>query len=394
MSRVDDLIVQLCPDGVEYKPLSELFDTRGGYTPSKSKSEYWENGTIPWFRMEDIRANGRLLSDALQYINESAVKKAGLFPAGSIIVATSATVGEHALLEVDALANQRFTCLTLKPKYAGSFLSKFLYHYCFLLDEYCLEHLTQGSFPSVHMSSFIQFEFPMVPIEIQREIVRVLDSFAELEAELEAKLEAELEARRAQYAYYRDKLLSECDSIKWVGLLDLATDCNRARKPIKQEVRVAGDTPYYGASGIVDYVDGFTHEGDYLLVSEDGANLVTRTYPIAFQIHGRNWVNNHAHVLQIDNEKELKLVEIYLNSISLDPYISRGAQPKLTKKKLGDIAVPVPSDADLDHIVAILDRFNVLISDMSQGLPAEIEARRKQYAYYRDKLLSFKEKVA
>ena len=196
MSRIDELIEQLCPDGVTFKPLSELFSTRGGYTPSKNKPEFWANGTIPWFRMEDIRANGRLLSNSLQYINESAVKKTGLFPAGSIIVATSATVGEHALLEVDALTNQRFTCLIPKAKYAKAFLPKFLYHYCFLLDKYCLEHLTQGSFPSVHMPSFFQFEFPLVPIEIQQEIVRVLDSFAELEA------------RRKQYAYYRDKLLT------------------------------------------------------------------------------------------------------------------------------------------------------------------------------------------
>lgn len=85
---------------------------------------------------------------------------------------------------------------------------------------------------------------------------------------------------------------------------------------------------------------------------------------------------------------------IYLNSISLEPYISKGAQPKLTKKKLGDVKVPVPSSADLIRIVGILEQFDVLTTCISQGLPAEVEARRRQYAYYRDKLLSFKEKVA
>ena len=85
MSRLDELIQELCPDGVEYKTLSELFNTRNGYTPSKSNSEFWTKGTVPWFRMEDIRENGRILSDATQKVSRSAVK-GELFPANSIIV--------------------------------------------------------------------------------------------------------------------------------------------------------------------------------------------------------------------------------------------------------------------------------------------------------------------
>ena len=80
MSRIDDLIQELCPDGVEYRALKELFDTRGGYTPSKKNSEYWQNGTVPWFRMDDIRAQGRVLKTASQYTNESVVKKPDCFP--------------------------------------------------------------------------------------------------------------------------------------------------------------------------------------------------------------------------------------------------------------------------------------------------------------------------
>ena len=149
-----------------YKELSELFDTRNGYTPSKSNSEYWENGTIPWFRMEDIRENGRILSDSLQKVNEKAIK-GELFPKDSIIVATSATIGEHALIEVESLANQRF-----------------IYYYCFILDEWCKNHLNHGNFASVDMSQFKRFKFPVPPLEVQREIVRVLDNFTFLTAEL------------------------------------------------------------------------------------------------------------------------------------------------------------------------------------------------------------------
>lgn len=93
MNKLDKLIEEFCPDGVEYKELSELFHTRNGYTPSKGNKEFWENGSVPWFRMEDIRENGNILSKAIQYVSEKAVK-GKLFPENSIIVATSATVGE------------------------------------------------------------------------------------------------------------------------------------------------------------------------------------------------------------------------------------------------------------------------------------------------------------
>lgn len=122
---------------VEWKTLEEVFNLKNGYTPSKSKKEYWENGTIPWFRMEDIRANGRELNSALQNVSEAGVKGGKLFQPNSIIVATSATIGEHALITVPFLANQRFTVLTLKDKFKEMFSIRFIFYYCFLLDEWC-----------------------------------------------------------------------------------------------------------------------------------------------------------------------------------------------------------------------------------------------------------------
>ena len=175
---------------------------------------------------------------------------------------------------------------------------------------------------------------------------------------------------------------------------EIAVNRDNARKPIKKNERVGGTTPYYGASGVVDYVSGYTHDGEFLLVSEDGANLIARTYPIAFAVNGKNWINNHAHVLEFENLKLQRLVEVYLNSISLETFISKGAQPKLTKQELSAIKVPVPEGELLDQTVEYLELFDALVNDISQGLPAEIEARRKQYEYYRDKLLTFKEKAA
>ena len=102
MSKLEELLTKLCSNGVEYKSLTEIFNTRNGYTPSKNNKNFWENGIIPWFRMEDIRVNGRILDTALQYVSREALK-GEVFPKNSIIVATSATVGEHALVTVESL---------------------------------------------------------------------------------------------------------------------------------------------------------------------------------------------------------------------------------------------------------------------------------------------------
>ena len=163
------------------------------------------------------------------------------------------------------------------------------------------------------------------------------------------------------------------------------------RKPVTSGNREAGEYPYYGASGIVDYVSSYIFDGDYLLISEDGNNLVARSTPIAFSISGKNWVNNHAHVLKFDCYATRRYVEFYLNSIDLSPYISGGAQPKLNQKNLNSIPVPLPSISEQERIVGILDRFDAICNDLTSGLPAEIEARQKQYEFYGDKLLSFKE---
>lgn len=204
----DLLLASFSEPAVKFYSIEELFTTRNGYTPSKSNSSYWENGTVPWFRMEDIRENGGVLSEALQSVHESALKKGGMFPAGSIIVATSATIGEHALINVDFLCNQRFTVLTPKEEFKSLLLPKFLYYYSFVLDRWCLSNTTQSSFASVDMKRFKKFEFPLPSLEEQQRIVDILDRFDALTSSLSEGLPAELTARRSQYEYYRDQLLT------------------------------------------------------------------------------------------------------------------------------------------------------------------------------------------
>ena len=278
----------------------------------------------------------------------------------------------------------------------------------------------RASIPRISREAVGNIRIPIPPLDVQNRIVNVLDNFEKICSDLNIGLPAEIEARQKQYEYYRDKLLTFAETgntilsraeqsraeqsralIKLlqyvfgyavVTLEDIAENCDSMRKPVTSGKREAGEYPYYGASGIVDYVKGYIFDGDYLLVSEDGANLLARSTPIAFSISGKNWVNNHAHVLKFDCYETRRFVEFYLNSIDLAPYISGGAQPKLNQKNLNRIEIPLPSQERQKYIVDILDRFDAICNDLTSGLPAEIEARQRQYEYYRDKLLTFKER--
>jgi len=157
--------------------------------------------------MEDLRQNGRILADSIQKITPEAVK-GDLFPPNSIIVATSATIGEHALITVEFLANQRFACLSRKLKYIDRLDMKFFYYYCFILDEWCKSNTTLGNFQSVDMTKFRMFKFPIPSLLEQTRIVAILDRFDALCNDLTIGLPAEIAARQKQYEYYRDKLLT------------------------------------------------------------------------------------------------------------------------------------------------------------------------------------------
>jgi type I restriction enzyme S subunit len=145
----------------------------------------------------------------------------------------------------------------------------------------------------------------------------------------------------------------------WGGrktLSEVCTNLDNMRVPITKKDRVEGSYPYYGASGIVDYVDDYIFDEDLLLVSEDGANLLARTYPIAFSASGKYWVNNHAHALKFESSISQQFIEYYLNSISLADFISGMAQPKLNQRALNSIPVPFPPLETQKQIVAKLDQ--------------------------------------
>lgn len=194
--------------GVAYLPIEKAFDIRNGYTPSKSNDEYWTNGTVDWFRMEDIRTNGHILSGSLQKVSESAVKKSGKIPANSIALATSATIGEHALITIECLGNQRFTFFSAKQELENTINMNYMNYYFFKIDEWCKDHLFQGNFNTVDVGALKKLVIPIPNIVEQTRIAEVLDRFNSLCNDISEGLPAEIEARQKQYEYYRDKLLS------------------------------------------------------------------------------------------------------------------------------------------------------------------------------------------
>lgn len=158
--------------------------------------------------MEDIRKNGHILSSALQKITEKAVKGGKKFPANSIALATSATIGEHALITVESLGNQRFSFFSLKKEFADIVDMKFMNHYFFRIDEWCQSHAFQGNFCSVDMRALRKVQVPLPPISRQLDVVATLEKFERICSDLSEGLPAEIEARHKQYEYYRDKLLT------------------------------------------------------------------------------------------------------------------------------------------------------------------------------------------
>lgn len=375
-SVLEKLIRELCPEGVEYRELSELFKTKNGYTPSKGNKEFWENGNIPWFRMDDIRQNGGILSHALQNVTEKAVK-GELFPENSLIVATTATIGEHALITVPSLANQQFTCLSLKEEYKNQFVIKFLYYYCFKLDEYCKKNLNQGSLASVDRGKFSKFKFPLPPLPIQQEIVRILDTFTNLTAELTA----ELTARRKQYEYYRDELLTFGEDVSRVQL-GLVCDFKYGKgNNIPNET---GEYPVYGCNGIVSTTNTFNSEDAPIIGHIGSAGVVNWG-------KGKHFVTYNGTICRVKADKIRSRYAYYvLNSLHLERFV-KGSQPFLSYGDFSKVLIPLPPIERQDEIVRILDQFDYFCNDLTSGIPAEISARQKQYEYYRDQLLTFKQ---
>ena len=216
---------------------------------------------------------------------------------------------------------------------------KFLYYLLGTLD---LPSMARGVKPGINRNDVYSLSVRVPSLHEQNRIVALLDeAFAGI-ATAKANAEKNLQMVCDVDASNRQSIILDGG---WPATtLDrIAKNLDSRRIPITKSDREPGEYPYYGASGIVDYVADYIFEGDALLVSEDGANLLARSTPIAFSVSGKYWVNNHAHILEFEDMATQKFVEFYLESIPLDDYITGAAQPKLNQKALNSIPVPMPS---------------------------------------------------
>ena len=384
---------------VEWKTLDEIFHLKNGYTPSKGVKEYWENGSIPWFRMEDIRENGRVLNTALQKVSESAVKGGRLFPANSIILSTTATIGEHALVQVEHLSNQQLTNFSIKEEFLKCLDIKFAFHYFFLIGNQIKKSANFSSLPIVSSKDLKKIQMPIPPLSVQTEIVKILDALTALTSELTS----ELILRQKQYEYYREKLLS-FDSLEQLNsggrkkkLIDVA---------IYAKSRISTDKldkeNYIGVENLLQNKLGKTSsnyvptEGSFIEYLPDDI-LIGNIRPYLRKIwlaDKTGGTNGDVLVIRLTDEN---IIPRYLYHILANEHFfeynvkySKGAKmPRGDKTAILQYEFDVPPLEEQQRIVSILDKFETLTNSITEGLPLAIEQSKKRYEYYRELLLNF-----
>lgn len=251
-----------------------------------------------------------------------------------------------------------------KEEYLSGFMQYFLVGH----RKKFMQGRTGSAIPHLNKEQFFKLEIPVVSLEEQKNIVKKLDDAFERIDEILANAEKNLaNARELFQSSFYNIFLNQEKNWQTKKLGDICANLDSKRIPITKKDRISGKYPYYGASGIVDYVEDYIFDGEFLLVSEDGANLVDRNYPIAFGASSKFWVNNHAHILKFENGATQRFVEYYLNNLDLNPWISGMAQPKLNQGKLNSIGIEIPESLEEQkQIVKKLDTLSTQVKDLEK----------------------------
>lgn len=315
------------------------------FSPKTSDSGY------PYITVRDIE-NDRINFDSCKFVSEadfSQLRKNGCKPNdGDILFSKDGTVGKIALVDYERDFVVLSSLAILRPnnqKIDSAFLKYMLKSPTFL-DE-AIGKKTGAAIRRIILRNLKAIHIPVPPLSEQQRIVGILDQAFDGIATAKANFETNLQNARALFESHLQSVFTERGEGWMETTVDkISTNLDSKRVPITRNVRASGEYPYYGASGIVDYVADYIFEGDTLLVSEDGANLLARSTPIAFSVTGKYWVNNHAHILKFEHMVTQRFVEYYLGSIKLDEYITGAAQPKLNQKALNSIPIPIPKSVE------------------------------------------------
>ena len=321
--------------GWQAKPFDECIE-KVTYTPKVQRKDFLGSGAHP------------IISQEVDFINGYWDRDADLFHVTTPVV----IFGDHTkvlkFVDFDFVLGADGVKI-LKPK-------------PFLFPKFFFYRLRAAELNSLgyarHYKLLKELQIPLPPLPEQRRIVSILDeAFASIAAAKDTA-ERNLQNARALFESHLNAVFTQKGK-GWVKTTvdQISTNLDSQRIPITKSVRKSGKYPYYGASGIVDYVADYIFDCEALLVSEDGANLLMRSTPIAFSVSGKYWVNNHAHILKFKHRATQRFVEFYLESIALVEYVTGAAQPKLTQKALNSIPIPIPESVEELRAVAQKEGF-------------------------------------
>ncbi len=391
MSRLAELIEELCPDGVEYKSIGSFAQCVAGATPNSKDPSLWD-GNIPWMSSGEV--NKRIIRSTDRCITQRGFDSCStkMIPAGAVVVALAGqgkTRGTVARTRIELCTNQSL-CAIISDANVDS---DFLFHY--LVSQYNnLRAVSSGDGTrgGLNLKMIREYRVPVPPLEVQREIVRILDQFTMLEAELEA----ELEARRTQYEHYRNHLLSyeslaargPVEIVKLGELAHIATGGRNTSDAVEN-----GTYPFYVRSQVPLSLNEYDFDESAVLTAGDGVGVGK----VFHHVEGKYALHQRAYRI-VPNLELLSSRYLYHVMVSqfgryLESTVFHSSVTSVRKPMLERFPVAVPPMEEQDRVAEVLDRFDALVNDITSGLPAEIAARRAQYEHYRDRLLSFPEKV-
>ena len=385
-TRIDDLIQQYCPNGVPRVRLREVVE--------RVHSLDWSNARDQKFAYIDLSSvdRSRHVITETETISESSAPSRArqIVQVGDVLFGTTRPMLRRYCLVPDAYDGQIASTgfCVLRPM-QSHLLPNFLFHFLGTAEFYAhIEANERGaSYPAISDKLVKEFRIPVPPLVVQEEIVRILDTFTQLEAELEA----ELEARRQQYEHYRHLLLGEDalngeTKVQLDDLFEMRAGTHVRAAEISDVKTPESPYPCYGGNGLRGFVSSFNYDESVLLIGRQGA--------LCGNVHradGKIYATEHAVVVTPRTTADMSWAFHKLTEMDLNQFKTKSAQPGLAVARIKRLEVyDVPLETQ-QRDGAILDQFDVLINDLSSGLPAELIARRQQYEYYRDRLLSFEE---